>query len=262
MDTNFSVVISAYNEEDTIENVVRPCCEYAGDAEVIVVDDGSDDGTASILQCLQNDLDFRNIRLPANKGKSYAMVTGVEEANNEIIVFFDADVTGIKEVHFEKLIMPLIDEGLHADLVLGLPSVTLISPRYNPFNPLTGERALFKKDILPVLDEMRGIGFGIETYINLYYHSHGKKIFYTILEDLVHPTKYKKTYPGRATIEFIAAGYQIAGVLVRNPDLIAKSVGNMLNEKTKDITEYYRRIQDVQKRPNRGSPSEQPEKES
>ena len=116
-------------------------------------------------------------------------------------------------------------------MVLGQPSETLIDYRVNPFKALTGERALLKKDILPILEDIRTIRFGVETFINLYYQAKGKKIKYVLLKGLLHPTKYQKTTPLKATKEFLKEGTEIAMALFKNHDLINQRI-ELLFDKT------------------------------
>jgi len=239
-----SIIICAYNEEPTVESVVRKCREYNPDSEIILVDDGSEDKTEHILTELKHDLQFVYVRLPENKGKSNAMVTGVEYASNEVILFFDADVTGIQKEHFSQLLDPVINDPPEADMVLGSPSETLIDYRVNPFKSLTGERAMLKKDLIPILENIREIRFGVETYINLYFQAHGMKIKYTMLNGLVHPTKYGKTTPGKATQEFISEGKEIAVTLLNNYDLITQRIGNSFQEQGQKIKESFKNLQD------------------
>ncbi len=104
--SKISAIICAYNEEKTIKEVVTTVCEYFFD-EVIVVNDGSTDGTANILSELHFLPSLKYIALPENKGKGHAMVTGIEHATGEIIVFIDADLSNLKEGHFEQLISPV-----------------------------------------------------------------------------------------------------------------------------------------------------------
>jgi len=244
MKDKVSIIICAYNEEETIEDVVRKCREYNQESEIIVVDDGSADKTEEILKKLEDEFQFNYIRLPENKGKSNAMVVGVENARKEVILFFDADVSGIKKEHFDQLLIPVLDENAEADMVLGSPSETLIDYRVNPFKSLTGERALYKKDLVPILENIRDIRFGVETYINLYFQAHGKKVKYTLLDGLTHPTKYDKTSPTKATQEFISEGQEIAVTLLKNYDLITKRIGNSFEEQGEKIMESVKKLQD------------------
>jgi Glycosyltransferases involved in cell wall biogenesis len=234
---NVSIIICAYNEARTIENVVGRCREYNQSSEIIVVDDGSTDNTKEILMRLSENISFKYIRLPENKGKSNAMVVGVENAKNDVVLFFDADISDISEKHFKQLLTPIIGENPEADMVLGIPSETLIDYRVNPFKSLTGERALLKKDIEPILENIRNVRFGVETYINLHYQSQSKKIKYTLLDGLVHPTKYNKTTPIKATQEFISEGREIALTLLRNNNLVIKVLYNSLDKRGKNNKE-------------------------
>ncbi len=239
-----SIVVCVYNEEETIEYVLRTCHEMNKDAEIVVVDDGSEDRTPEILGEMEEKIPIKLFNLPENQGKSNAMALGAEKAGHEIILFFDADVTGIREEHFHKLLDPLMEEEPEADMVLGSPSETLINYSINPFRNLTGERALLKKDFLPLVNEIRDIRFGVETYINMYYQAHGKKIKYTILEGLTHPTKYEKTTAAQATREFLVEGQQIAEVMLKNYDLILKRIGTSLEERGDAIKESYMKLQE------------------
>ncbi|KAA3633666.1 MAG: glycosyltransferase family 2 protein [Bacteroidetes bacterium] len=229
-----SIVICAYNEERTIAQVVIACRMYNPGAELIVVDDGSSDETPSILMHLQEQYDFVYERLAENHGKSYAMVRGVELANNEVILFFDADLRNIKPNHFDQILQPILSG--EADMVLGQPSETLINYRVNPFRSLTGERALLKKDLLPILDEIRNIRFGVETYINLHFQANGKIIKYVLLEGLSHPVKYAKTTPLNATRELISESQEIATTLIQNHHLLIKRAQNSIVRTNKNIT--------------------------
>lgn len=236
-----SIVICAYNEEKTIANVVRDIRKFNPGSEVIVVDDGSSDGTENILRKLGKELSFVYERLPENKGKSYAMVRGVEISRHNVILFFDADLTNISQQHFHQLLEPIFDG--EADMVLGQPSETLIDYRINPFRSLTGQRAMLKKDLLPILGEIRNIRFGVETFINLHYQANSKKIKYVLLEGLTHPVKYSKTTPVKATKEFISEGQEIAATLLDNHDLILKTIENSIKKTNKQVNSKISGIQ-------------------
>ena len=220
-----SAIICAYNEESTIKDVVTTVSDYFFD-EVIVVNDGSTDKTDSILKEINDLWYFKYIVLPENKGKGFAMATGIENASSEIIVFIDADLSNLQEDHLDQLITPVFYE--EAEMVLGQPTDTLIKSSVNPFKPLTGQRALLKNDVLPLLDKMKNSRFGVETLINLYYQSEGKCIKYVMLNGLKHPTKFDKTSTPQAMKEFAFAGHQIALTAVKNFDLITKTIKNTI----------------------------------
>src|SRR5215203_894747 len=91
-----SIVIPAYNEEfrigPTIRDIVVYCRGRPLDFELILVDDGSRDGTSAVGRLLSAEFpEVRLIRLPKNHGKGYAVRTGVMNAVGRTILFADAD---------------------------------------------------------------------------------------------------------------------------------------------------------------------------
>ncbi len=218
-----TAIICVYNEEETIKEVINVVTDYFFD-EVIVVNDGSDDKTDKIVKELNNLHNLKYISLPKNKGKGYAMAIGVENATGEIVTFIDADLSNLTEEHFSQLLSPVFFN--EADMVLGQANETLINYSLNPFKSFTGERSLLKKDVLPILNKMKHSRFGVETLINLYYQSEGKRVKYVMLDGLKHPTKFDKVSKQQALKEFVKEGHQIALTAFKNFDLITSSIKN------------------------------------
>ncbi len=87
-----SVVIPAYNDKETIEEIVRRVKEAnPPDKEIIIVDDGSTDGTRDILKGV-NEEAVKVLFHEKNTGKGGAIRTGFAEAKGDIIVIQDADL--------------------------------------------------------------------------------------------------------------------------------------------------------------------------
>ena len=91
-----SVVIPAYNEAQrlpaTLESLRAFLDRDGRTAEVIIVDDGSLDGTSETVRGIERtDQRIRLIRLPQNRGKGYAVRTGVVNAAGKLVLFADAD---------------------------------------------------------------------------------------------------------------------------------------------------------------------------
>lgn len=83
-----SVILAAYNEAGTIERIVRGCLEHTpGVCEVIVVDDGSRDGTGILAEQAGAMVE----RFSRNRGKGAAVRRGIEMASGDIFLFLDAD---------------------------------------------------------------------------------------------------------------------------------------------------------------------------
>ncbi len=126
--TGISVVLPAYNEEENIGPAVIEAIEVVGaitgDYEVVVVDDGSRDGTAEeVCQLAKRYPQVRLVQHPVNQGYGAALYSGFTNARKELVFLTDSDrqfdLTEIKKL------LPFIDEY---DLVIGYRA-----PRRDPF---------------------------------------------------------------------------------------------------------------------------------
>src|SRR6266511_5408213 len=111
-----SVVMPVFNESETIEEIVRRVLAVPVRIQLIVVDDGSSDGTRDILPSLERELGFTLVLQPRNQGKGAALRRGFDEVRGDIVVIQDADLEYSPE-EFPSLI-ELIAEG-RADVVYG-----------------------------------------------------------------------------------------------------------------------------------------------
>jgi len=121
--TKLTVLIPCYNEEATIAVILKrvlsaPTCGM--EREIIVVDDGSTDKTAAILNS-QADKGVRVIRQDRNRGKGAAVQAGAAAATGDIIIIQDADLEYDPE-EYERLIKPILENK--ADVVYGSRFVT------------------------------------------------------------------------------------------------------------------------------------------
>jgi len=94
----YSIVIPAYNESQrlaaTLDKVLAYLHEQRWTAEVIVVNDGSRDGTAELVQeFMRRHPILRLIENPGNRGKGYSVRNGMLNANGDILLFSDADLS-------------------------------------------------------------------------------------------------------------------------------------------------------------------------
>ena len=115
-DPLLSVVMPCYNERNTIEEIIRRVFAVPIRTELIVVDDGSTDGTRDILAELARELKFTLILQPQNAGKGAALRRGFQDVTGDLVVIQDADLEYSPE-EFPELI-ELICEG-RADVVYG-----------------------------------------------------------------------------------------------------------------------------------------------
>jgi glycosyltransferase involved in cell wall biosynthesis len=112
-----SVIMPVYNERPTIETIIHRVQDVNLADEIIIVDDGSIDGTRDILQEISSK--HKNIKLilhEKNQGKGAAVRTGINAAGSELILIQDADLE-YNPRDYKALLEP-IEEGI-ADVVYG-----------------------------------------------------------------------------------------------------------------------------------------------
>jgi glycosyltransferase involved in cell wall biosynthesis len=111
-----SVVMAVYNEVDTVEEVIRRVRACGIPCELIVVDDGSTDGTRAVLDKYRDQNDLKLILHETNQGKGAALKTGFGHARGDVVLIQDADLE-YDPSEYSRLIQPIV-EG-QADVVFG-----------------------------------------------------------------------------------------------------------------------------------------------
>jgi len=103
-----SVIVPVYNERTTLNEIVRRmrAVELPMDREIIVVDDGSDDGTEKVLSTIE-DSTVRVLHHPANRGKGAAVRTGLGVVRGDLVLIQDADLEYDPD-DWPKLLAPIL----------------------------------------------------------------------------------------------------------------------------------------------------------
>lgn len=176
MEKKVSVIIPAYNEEKNIEAVVEVSRKYKNTDQIIVVNNNSIDNTvelakkagAEVINCTK-------------QGKGNAMKKGLEQAENEIIVFLDADILNYRDDIIEILATPIINKeaefvkstwkrvtGGNVTRIAIQPLLKILYPDLYEFSePLSGMIAC-KKNILEKIQFEPDYGVDIGIVLDLY----------------------------------------------------------------------------------------------
>jgi glycosyltransferase involved in cell wall biosynthesis len=139
--TTVSILIPAYNEEATIIELLRAVAAQSIDGvkfEVIVIDDGSKDRTAELLEATP-DLYTKFIKQPHNGGKGAAVKAGMKVATGDYILFQDADLE-YDPADYGKLLKPALK--FDADVVMGSRFVAPEFTRVSYFWHKVGNRLI------------------------------------------------------------------------------------------------------------------------
>ncbi|MEK6973527.1 MAG: HAD-IB family phosphatase [archaeon] len=169
-----SLVIPAYNEEETIAHVIKEAKKVFEISEIIVVDDGSTDNTVKIAT--KNGATV--IKHHKNFGKGRAIKTGIRNAREEVILFLDADLKNITKQKIVNIIEPVLNNeadfvkasfGRSSGRVTELTAKPLLKelfPRINMEQPLSGQFCA-RKELLKKLKISPKWGVDIEILIDV-----------------------------------------------------------------------------------------------
>ncbi|MBO8142541.1 MAG: glycosyltransferase family 2 protein [Firmicutes bacterium] len=213
-----SVVIPARNEARSLPATLQAAGRLPQAAEVVVVDDGSDDETARLAAAHG----CRVVRMGRPQGKGAALAAGVRVARGRILVFLDADLEDTAALA-AKLLEPVL--AGHADMAVAAfpaPSrggfglvqwVARLGIRYlgGPWmrSPLSGQRAV-RREVLEAVGELAG-GFGIEVGLTI----DALRAGFRVVEV---PVAMRHRETGRDLAGFLHRGRQlwhVAGALAR-----------------------------------------------
>lgn len=160
-DRRVSCVIPAFNEAPRIATVLASVVGHPLIDEVIVVDDGSDDGTAEAARSVPG---ARILVHDENHGKSWAVATGIDAARHDLILLIDSDLIGLTEDDLSALIAPVRD-GL-ADVSISLRGNAPRLWQMIGLDYISGERVV-PKDLIGPTDALRALPrFGLEVAMN------------------------------------------------------------------------------------------------
>jgi len=206
-----TAIIPAYNEQETIADVVRVLVTSPYISETFVISDGSTDKTAFCAR----EAGAIVHELPRKGGKGEAMLHALIHTQAPIVAFFDADLRGLTTEHVEQLVLPVINGSRVMNVALRDRGrfVTWI----NSFGPLiAGERVVLRRVVENVPAQYMK-GFMIEIALNYFCRSRGFSYGAVKLSGLMIRTKVEKVGFRLAVLQYIHMTFQVvkAMVLVR-----------------------------------------------
>lgn len=137
-DLKLSVIIPAYNEKNTIAEIIQRVRAMEYHDEIIVVDDGSTDGTREILQQIPSNGDLTVLYHERNRGKGAAVRTAIERAQGDIVLIQDADLE-YDPREYPDLLQPILEgraKVVYGSRFLGGPRKTMF------FSHMVGNKLL------------------------------------------------------------------------------------------------------------------------
>ncbi len=163
-----TAVVPAYNEEDRIASVLETLCRVELIKDIIVVDDGSTDGTGEVVSRFDRVFYLRN---RINRGKGFSLERGVKASQGDVIFFCDADLDGLEPKIVEEIIAPVLREEF--DMFVGAreykdniftKTFVFLETKWGIY-PTTGQRAL-RKELWEKLPERYKKSYRAEVGLN------------------------------------------------------------------------------------------------
>jgi polyisoprenyl-phosphate glycosyltransferase len=187
-----SVVIPARDEARHVDAVLASLTGVEELAAIIVVDDGSTDRTARVVQgCMAIDARVRLVCQWPNQGKGAAMWAGAEAAPTDTVLFLDADLIGLTPAHIKALARPVC--AGQADMSMALfRHGRLLTDLSHIITPAVSGQRCIRWSRLRDAPGVREARYGVEMVIHQHALAGGWRIERVYWRGVTHPTKEEK----------------------------------------------------------------------
>jgi polyisoprenyl-phosphate glycosyltransferase len=183
-----AVILPAYNESARIADVLRAVAQAPSIDEIVVVNDGSTDRTAEVVERFGG---ARLVNLPVNRGKGGAMEAGVCATDADVLVFLDSDLIGLKPAHVEALVAPVRMQRAQMSVgrFQGGRRLTDWSQRLAP--NISGQRAI-RREVFERIPSIGQTRYGVEMAITRFCRYYRVPTEAVRLSGVTHPMKEEK----------------------------------------------------------------------
>ncbi|WP_102224604.1 glycosyltransferase family 2 protein [Acidimangrovimonas sediminis] len=190
--TPISCIIPVHNEAPRVAAVLAAVAGHPDLSEVIVVDDGSTDGTPEVVEAaIAGAANTRLIRLSPNRGKTGALSVGIAEAGAPLLMLIDGDLQGLTPAHVAALAAPVRDG--RAEMSISLRDNAPKLWHWIGIDYISGERVLPRavlEEGIAALDRLPKFGF--EVHLNSLALGQGARIAVVRWQGVRSPLKGAK----------------------------------------------------------------------
>ncbi|MBE9636618.1 glycosyltransferase [Salipiger mangrovisoli] len=187
-----SCIIPAYNEAPRIAAVLGAVLDHPLIDEVVVVDDGSGDGTAEVAEAAgQGHSRLRVLRQPDNGGKTRAVARGIAEARGTHVLLLDSDLIGLDAGQISALAAPVL-EG-RAGAAISLRRNAPLLWRMIGIDYISGERVMPRDVLAAQVETLLALPrFGLEVFMNRLWIEAGLRVAVVRWPGVESPWKHDK----------------------------------------------------------------------
>lgn len=217
MRVTVTCLIPAWNEAARIPAVLACVTRHPLIDQVLVVDDGSTDGTGALAAAAGAEVIIQS----PNAGKSAAVARGLAAACGELVLMLDADLIGLTAEDVTALLMPVLSGK--AEVSISLRGNAPLLWRAIGLDFISGERVMPRALLVPHLDQMTRLRrFGLEVFMNSIWLEKTRRLSVVRLNGVSSPAKARKQGLLRGALGDVAMMIDIFGTLP--PDQVLRQI--------------------------------------